>query len=438
MTDKPLGKATGKPCPKCNAELVWRRGRYSVFQGCSKFPQCDGKIGAPRGKYASKAEGEEAPKPVEEKPPRLICGVVGCYELVFQPHQAGVYCVNHECALSGCTKRRCGSESYCLVHEVMRSEEGKPMETPEVVETKVVAQTEAGNALWQLIAPLALQACKGIAESAAKEAAKDIKGGALNITWTLDTKPFAKLEGEVSHKALNDALKRVKAGLKNLLIVGPAGSGKTTLAAQAARAMGLPFGAVSCTSGMPEWHLTGRSTPNLQTGENVYAPSLLVKMYEAGGVFLIDEIDAADPNVMLVINSAIANGHWHVQGMDRVLTRHPDFVLVAAANTYGTGANRQYVGRNQLDASTLSRFACATIEVDYDRDLENSLISDARVLSQVWKMRDRVVSLGLRRVVGTRELIAVARLVHSGESLDMAVDALTVGWTPDEVSKVCN
>jgi hypothetical protein len=40
------------------------------------------------------------------------------------------------------------------------------------------------------------------------------------------------------------------------------------------------------------------------------------------------------------------------------------FVCIAAANTFGTGADRQYVGRNQLDESTLDRFRIGQIELD--------------------------------------------------------------------------
>jgi cobaltochelatase CobS len=39
------------------------------------------------------------------------------------------------------------------------------------------------------------------------------------------------------------------------------------------------------------------------------------------------------------------------------------------ANTFGTGADRQYVGRNQLDESTLDRFRIGQIERDYDSEI---------------------------------------------------------------------
>ncbi len=262
--------------------------------------------------------------------------------------------------------------------------------------------------------------------------------GPMVIEWKVNDRPFAIVEGS-THKALPRLLKLYAAGFRNFLIVGPAGSGKTTLAHDLSRALATSFASVSCTAGMSESALTGRAIPNLQTGETAYQSTDFVRLYEAGGVFLIDEMDAADPNVMLVINSALANGHCPLP--NRVdspsAARHADTVIICAANTWGTGADRQYVGRNQLDAASLDRFVGATIEVDYDRELESSLVGDAHICARVWQIRDKVAELKLRRVVGTRFLMSVARLVKgAGESLTDALTACTTGWTSDERSKV--
>lgn len=259
----------------------------------------------------------------------------------------------------------------------------------------------------------------------------------MSISWTVNDKPFAVVDG-THHKALPRLLKLYAAGFRNFLIVGPAGSGKTTLAYNLAEALSLRFAQVSCTSGMSESALTGRAIPNLSNGETSFQSTGFVECYEAGGVFLLDEVDAADPNVMLVINTALANGAMPLPNRvnEATATRHADSVIICAANTYGTGADRQYVGRNQLDAAFLDRFVGATIEVDYDRDLESKLVGDAHICARVWHVRDKVQELRLRRVVGTRFLLSVTRLVKgAGETLDAALTACTVGWTADERSK---
>ncbi len=171
---------------------------------------------------------------------------------------------------------------------------------------------------------------------------------------------------------------RLAAARRNILLVGPAGCGKTHLAAQVAEALGLPFASISCSAGMSEGQLLGRLVPTGEGGRFEYLRSDFVKCYEEGGVFLFDEIDAADSNTLLVINAALANGHMALPNRPEKPTavKHPDFVCIAAANTFGTGADRQYVGRNQLDESTLDRFRIGQIELDYDFSIEAALCPD--------------------------------------------------------------
>ena len=159
------------------------------------------------------------------------------------------------------------------------------------------------------------------------------------------------------HEAFEEVL-QLAAARKHIFLPGPAGCGKSHMAKQVADALGLPFGFISCSAGMSESQLLGRRVPNGDHGQFVYEATDFVRCYENGGVFLFDELDAADSNVLLVVNSALANGHMALPNRTEnpVAKRHPDFVCIAAANTFGRGADRQYVGRNELDESTLDRF----------------------------------------------------------------------------------
>ena len=99
---------------------------------------------------------------------------------------------------------------------------------------------------------------------------------------------------------------------QNVLLVGPAGCGKTQLAEQVADALGLPFSFLSGSAGMSESQLQGWLLPVTEGGAFSYVPSSFVTAYETGGVFLLDEIDAADENLLLVINAALANGAFAI------------------------------------------------------------------------------------------------------------------------------
>lgn len=259
--------------------------------------------------------------------------------------------------------------------------------------------------------------------------------GRIILNGESDTKPV-RIDGRV-HPQFEKILKLVKAGV-NVLLVGPAGCGKTTLAHQLAMALKRKFGMLSCTSGASEAQLTGWLLPvgSGKPGEFTYIASEFVRLYEEGNsVFLFDEFDAADPNMALVINSALANGALHVpqRHKEPLVTRGKNVALIAAANTFGSGADLMYAGRNQLDAATLDRFY--VIELDYDVELEKEL-GDEAVCQWVWNLRTKVKQQRIRRVVSTRTIQRVTAAIRSGVPLPEAKRDALAGWTKDELAKV--
>ena len=236
------------------------------------------------------------------------------------------------------------------------------------------------------------------------------------------------------HPVFNDVLPLV--GIReNVLLVGPAGTGKTHMAEQVARALNLPFASISCTAGMSESQMLGWMLPTGESGRFEYVESEFVRLYENGGVFLFDEIDAADPNVLMVINQALANGGFFVpQRVGRpFVKRHKDFVCIAAANTFGHGGDMMYAGRERLDAATLDRFTM--IEVGYDEALEEKAVHPDLL---AWRshMRAKVAENRLRRVISTRRLISMTRQIAAGIPMTKVLEYFFRGWTKDEKSKV--
>ena len=82
---------------------------------------------------------------------------------------------------------------------------------------------------------------------------------------------------------------------------------------------------------------------------------------------------------------------------------HPNFHLVAAANTFGTGANQTYNGRNQLDGASLNRFL--PVPVDYDTNIEKSLTNNQAILPLYWEVRRIVRENEINYVVSTRNIL---------------------------------
>jgi hypothetical protein len=168
-------------------------------------------------------------------------------------------------------------------------------------------------------------------EKRVREIAEDLIANRLPrpIEVHLDDGRKVQVEGRV-HKAFEALMQFVNEGHRNMLMVGPAGSGKTTLAKQVAEALGLQFGFISLSAGVTETHLLGRILPQAD-GAWAYQASRFVEVYEQGGLFLLDEIDAADANVMVSINAALANGVLANPASGKIHKRHPQCYILGAA-----------------------------------------------------------------------------------------------------------
>jgi cobaltochelatase CobS len=246
---------------------------------------------------------------------------------------------------------------------------------------------------------------------------------------------------EAPHRQFTELLGLVEEGHNNLLMVGPAGCGKTTLAKNLAQALGRDFGFISLSAGVTETHLMGRTLPQAD-GSWKFVPSRFVTVYENGGVYLLDEIDAADANVMVAINAALANGVL-VTPDGTIHKRHEQCIIIAAANTWGRGGDLMYVGRNQLDASTIDRFCLATLFVQYDEDLEQELVKAGldetigdELISWVRNLRSAITRNRLRRVASTRLVISSIKALRHGKTLEDIKSRFFHDWSVDEKAKV--
>ncbi len=204
------------------------------------------------------------------------------------------------------------------------------------------------------------------------------------------------------HKQFKDLLKIVSTKL-NVYISGPAGSGKTTAAEKCAKALDVPFyftGAIE----------NGYKLTGYMDAQGKYVTTEFRKAYENGGLFLFDEIDASFPQAILTFNAALSNGYMDFP--DKQVKQHNDFYCIAAANTIGLGADRQYVGRNQLDAATLDRFVFVNWE--YDEELEQKRSENKDWCIYVQKVRTVISDLSIRHIVSSRAIIFGAKLLSVG------------------------
>ena len=215
---------------------------------------------------------------------------------------------------------------------------------------------------------------------------------------------IGRTDAEHFHEKFEEIL-----GLVNMdepvMLIGPAGSGKNYSIAQVSKALNKHMYYTNNASN--EFKLTGF----IDAGGN-YRDTEFYKAFKNGGVFFLDEIDNSDPSALIVINSALANGYMAFP--HETIDRHPDFRMVAAANTWGRGSDFQYVGRNALDASTLDRFD--NVFFDYDMALEEKLYPNDSVLNFMWAFRDAVEKSRIPHIVSTRGIGKVYKKEISGFS----------------------
>jgi MoxR-like ATPase len=226
----------------------------------------------------------------------------------------------------------------------------------------------------------------------------------------LDREPY-QVKGYV-HPIFEEILIILQSGRFPFLI-GPVGCGKSTLAEQCAEALDVPFRSNGTV--LASYDIMG------YMGPNGYVDTPFHDAYVNGRLWLADEGDSWSPDAFLAANQALSNGHTTFAYDNVPKARHIKFYAMMAANTWGHGADREHVGRNELDAATLSRFV--SVPMDYDEALERSLSQgDTEWLDMVHRCRRNARALKVHATFGTRELMTGLDLMRSGLSRERTTE----------------
>ena len=140
-------------------------------------------------------------------------------------------------------------------------------------------------------------------------------------------------------------------------------------------------------------------------------------------------------NVQLFVNEALSNGLLHLpHNRSQPLVKvHEDTVFICAANTWGSGPDREYVGRARLDTAFLDRFCHGKVFIDYDKNLERALSGDDELCNVYHTMRKNVRNAKIRRPVSTRAILQATNLRQNLKwSIKQCVHQFQIDWTKDE------
>lgn len=276
---------------------------------------------------------------------------------------------------------------------------------------------------------------EGYVQSAVTEGLSRLDVQPIIQQYKIGDLPEVKVEGS-AHKLLPKVVDAVYRGL-NVMLVGPAGSGKTTLAEQTAEVLSENFVPISCAP-TPQ----GGEIMGFRDATGTIQSTPVRESFKAGGVVLFDEIDISYPGTLVQLNNLLSSRTGQkVMFAGEPEVRSERFYGIAAANTYGNGANALYSSRSKLDAATRNRFIVIVVDYDVDHEVRLALATHpkgGRVAELLQSWRTAMVNETMQEVLSTRNILNVCTLLHSDLwSEDDLLDSVVFpGWSDDQRRKV--
>lgn len=232
-----------------------------------------------------------------------------------------------------------------------------------------------------------------------------------------------KIEGTL-HEKFDEVLQIVNLDIP-VYLTGKAGTGKNVICKQVAEALGLDFYFTNAVT--QEYKLTGFIDAN-----GKYQETQFYKAFTKGEVFFLDEMDGSIPEVLIILNAAIANRYFDFP-IGKV-EAHPNFRIIAAGNTLGTGADNNYTGRYCLDRASLDRFAL--INIDYSPKIEKAMaLNNMDLVNFAHAFRKATDSMGIECLFSYRTINRIAKLEQVFSNLKEVIQiSLLKGMDVDDLN----
>lgn len=288
------------------------------------------------------------------------------------------------------------------VLEKLKSTYTAPAPVQATTPAPVQAQNDFGNQLQALMLKvLAEQSAEKVIEISRPLIDNYIREtyGALPKAFRVETPTVTRKVDGVVHEKFEQVLNLVNLDIP-VFLSGPAGTGKNVICKQVAESLGLDFYFTNAVT--QEYKLTGFIDAN-----GTYQETQFYKAFKNGGLFFLDEIDASIPEVLIVLNAAITNRYFDFP--NGKIEANPNFRVIAAGNTIGTGADIEYNGRYQLDAASLDRFAL--IEINYSPAIEEAVTDgDKDIIDFAHAVRKAATDCGIHCLCTYRAMERIKKL----------------------------
>lgn len=238
------------------------------------------------------------------------------------------------------------------------------------------------------------------------------------------TSKFGSQE-EIIYLDWNNAIEILEKAHKTglfVLIIGPKGTGKTTLVRKFAFGMKKDLDSVNFSLRTRESHLVGSRT--LDKGEISFVEGVLVKSMRSGTILYLDELNAAEADVLLRLDEALDDRRQLVlkEAEGQIIKAADDWFVMATINPLS------HVGTKELPPQLLSRFPVRMrleyppeeVELDIVRrhvTIDESKVKDVKRAIQLAKnLREAAAVEELYYSPSLRETIAFAKMLNTGLS----------------------
>ena len=236
---------------------------------------------------------------------------------------------------------------------------------------------------------------------------------------------------EQSHESIyldwNNAFEIIDSAFEKglfVIIIGPKGTGKTTLVREYAMRKSKNLQSINFSLRTRESHLVG--TKSLTDGNIGFDEGILVKSMKEGNILYLDEINAAEADVLLRLDEALDDRRQVIlkESGGEIIKAKDSWFVISTINPL------THVGTKELPPQILSRFP-VRVRLDYPpEDIEYQIIKRhvknpnevdvlqgiklANVLRQASAVEELYYSPSIR------ETIAFAKLIEGGVSAKQA------------------
>ena len=151
-----------------------------------------------------------------------------------------------------------------------------------------------------------------------------------------------------------------------VLVIGPKGTGKTTLVREFAKKQSIKLESINFSLRTRESHLVG--SKSLTEGNIQFDEGILIKSMKEGNMLYLDEINAAEADVLLRLDEALDDRRQVVlkESGGEIVTAEKSWFVIATINPLN------HVGTKELPPQLLSRFPIR-LRMDYppeEKELE--------------------------------------------------------------------